>query len=439
MQTIDTLLQARWIVPIEPEGQVLEHHSLALHDGRILEILPTEHATQRYSAAETVILPDHVLLPGLVNTHTHAAMTLLRGVACDMPLMTWLNEHIWPTEVRWVSPEFVHAGTELAVLEMLRGGTTCFNDMYFFPDVTAECAERLGVRAVVGLVVIDFPSAWAKDADDYLAKGLALHQQLRTSPLVSTMLAPHAPYTVSESVLVRIREIAEQYDLRIHMHIHETASEVDMWQLQHGERPLASLDRWGLLSPRLLATHMTQLTEAEIERFAAVGGHVLHCPESSLKLASGFCPVAKLKAAGINVALGTDGAASNNDLDMFGEARTAALLGKGVAGDAAALPAPQVLSMATLGGARALGLDSEIGSLVPGKAADIIAVDLATPETEPIYHGISQLIYSTARQQVTDVWVAGQRRIAERHAVGIDSDAILTAARAWASKIKSPH
>ncbi len=435
MENIDTVLHARWIVPVEPENQVLDHHSLALHRGRIVDLLPTQAATDRYNAAETVMLSDHVVLPGLVNAHTHAAMTLLRGLADDLPLMTWLNEHIWPAENRWVSPEFVQAGTELALLEMLRGGTTCFNDMYFFPDITANCAERMGVRAVVGLIVIDFPSAWAQDADDYLAKGLSLHQQLRGNPLVSTMLAPHAPYTVSESTLMRIRDLAEQHDLRIHMHVHETAGEVESWQQQHGQRPLAMLKRLGMLSPQLLATHMTQLTAAEIEHCATAGVHVLHCPESNLKLASGFCPVAQLSAAGVNVALGTDGAASNNDLDMFGEARTAALLGKAVAGDAAALPATQVVRMATLDGARALGLDHEIGSLVPGKAADIIAVDCATPETEPLYQPISQLIYATARHQVSDVWVAGQRRLADRQVVGVQSEAIVTTARNWGRKI----
>ncbi len=435
MEHIDTLLQARWIVPVEPEDQILEHYSLAIRDGRIVDLLPIEAAAERYTAAETVILPDHALLPGLVNAHTHAAMTLLRGLADDLPLMTWLNEHIWPAEIRWVSPDFVQAGTELALLEMLRGGTTCFNDMYFFPDIVADCAERMGMRAVVGLIVIDFPSAWAQDADDYLAKGLSLHQQLRGNPLVSTMLAPHAPYTVNESALIRIRDLAEQHELRVHMHVHETAGEVESWQQQHGQRPLAMLERLGLLGPQLLATHMTQLTADEIERCAAAGAHVLHCPESNLKLASGFCPVAQLTAAGVNVALGTDGAASNNDLDMFGEARTAALLGKAVAGDAAALPATQVLRMATLDGARALGLDSEIGSLIPGKAADIIAVDCSTPETQPMYHLISQLIYVTSRQQVSDVWVAGQRRLADRQVIGAESESIIAAAWAWSRKI----
>lgn len=438
METVDTLLQARWIVPVEPEGRVLEQHSLAMRDGRIVDVLPSDAAAERYTAAETVELPNHVLLPGLVNAHTHAAMTLLRGLADDLPLMSWLNDHIWPAEGRWVSPEFVRAGTELALLEMLRGGITCFNDMYFFPDVVADCAERAGLRAVVGLIVIDFPSAWAKDADEYLAKGLALHEQLRERPLVSAVLAPHAPYTVGEPALIRIRELAERHDLRVHMHVHETADEVEQWQERHGERPLATLDRLGLVGPRLLATHMTQLSDAEIERFAAAGGHVLHCPESNLKLASGFCPVARLEAAGVNVALGTDGAASNNDLDLFGEVRTAALLGKAVAGDATVLPAARVLSMATLHGARALGLEAEIGSLLPGKAADVIAVDLAAPETEPVYQPISQLVYATARQQVSDVWVAGRRRLAARQAVGPDAGAIIAAAREWRERIGNP-
>lgn len=337
METVDTLLHARWIVPMVPEGLVLEHHSLALRAGRIVALLPTDEARARYRASERIALPEHVLLPGLVNAHTHAAMTLLRGLADDLTLMTWLNEHIWPAEGRWVGEDFVRAGTELALVEMLRGGITCFNDMYFFPEVVADCARRAGMRAVVGLIVIDFPSAWASDADDYLAKGLALHEQLREQPLLSTVLAPHAPYTVSEPALIRIRELAERHDLRIHMHVHETADEVAQWQRQHGERPLATLDQLGLVGPRLLAVHMTQLNDAEIERIAAAGVQVLHCPESNLKLASGFCPVARLDAMGVNLALGTDGAASNNDLDLFGELRTAALLAKAVANDASAL------------------------------------------------------------------------------------------------------
>jgi 5-methylthioadenosine/S-adenosylhomocysteine deaminase len=434
-QPIATLLNARWIVPVEPEGQVLEHHALAIQDGRILALLPQAEAAVRYTAEIGLNLDRHVLMPGLINAHTHASMTLLRGLADDLPLMAWLQDHIWPAETRWVDPEFVRDGTRLAIAEMLRGGTTCFNDMYFFPEVTATVARDCGIRACVGLIALDFPTAYARNLDEYLAKGLALHAALQAEPRLHTAFAPHAPYTVSAPALERIGRLAADLAIPIHMHVHETAAEVAQFVTAHGCRPLERLEQLGLLSPRLLAVHMTQLEPAEIERLSQAGAHVAHCPESNLKLASGFCPTARLDAAGINVAIGTDGAASNNDLDLFGELRTAALLGKGVAGDACALPAARVLRMATLNGARALGLGTETGSLEPGKAADLVAVDLGQPETEPVYHPISQLVYATCRHQVTDVWVAGQRLLADRRLTTLDLDETVRRTRDWREKI----
>ncbi|HHW78753.1 MAG TPA: amidohydrolase family protein, partial [Xanthomonadaceae bacterium] len=323
-QPIATLLNARWIVPVEPEGLILDHHALAIQDGRILAILPREEAAARFSAELCLNLDRHVLIPGLINAHTHASMTLLRGLADDLPLLSWLREHIWPAEARWVNPEFVRDGTRLAIAEMLRGGVTCFNDMYFFPETTATVARECGMRACVGLIALDFPTAYARNFDEYLNKGLELHARLQADPLVRTAFAPHAPYTVSAPALERIGQLAADLELPVHIHVHETATEVAQFQAQHGCRPLARLEQLGLLSPRLLAVHMTQLEAAEIERLARAGVHVAHCPESNLKLASGFCPTARLDAAGVNVALGTDGAASNNDLDLLGELRTAA-------------------------------------------------------------------------------------------------------------------
>jgi len=435
MRPVDTLLTARWIIPVEPESCVLEDHALAIQAGRIVDILPAVTASRQYQPACRLDFPAHALIPGLINTHTHAAMTLLRGLADDLPLMAWLHDHIWPAEARWVNPEFVHDGAQLAMAEMLRGGITCFNDMYFFPDVVAEAATACGMRACVGLIVVDFPTAWAHNSQEYLAKGLALHQALKPDPLISTAFAPHAPYTVSKEPLQRIGELARELIIPVHMHVHETAAEVRQSEVQYGCRPLAHLDKLGLLTPRLAAVHMTQLDNAEIERMAAAGVHVVHCPESNLKLASGFCPAARLDAAGVNVALGTDGAASNNDLDLFGEMRTAALLGKAVAGDAAALPAHRVLRMATLNGARALGLDQETGSLEVGKWADITAVDLGAIEAEPVYHPISQLVYATGRHQVTDVWVAGQRLLENRSLTALEVNAIAQRARLWRDRI----
>ncbi len=437
LQQIDTLIKARWIIPVEPEGVIHEHYAIALHEGRILELLPAAEAGSRYQADVLVNLSEHVLIPGLVNSHTHAAMSLFRGLADDLPLMEWLHNHIWPAESRWVSDEFVHVGTLLAATEMLRSGATCFNDMYFFPDDAARSASAAGIRSVVGLITIDFPTAWARDADEYLSKGLDVHDQFRNDPLVHTAFAPHAPYSVSDEPLRRIGVLAEELDIPVHMHVHETQDEVNNSLKEHGKRPLERLDGLGLLSPRLMAVHMTQLEADEIERTAASGVTVVHCPESNLKLASGFCPVQRLEEAGVNVALGTDGAASNNDLDLLGEMRSAALLGKMVAQSASALPAFQVLRMATINGARALGLDSLIGSLEPGKSADIAAVHLGAIETQPVYSPVSPLVYAAGRSQVSDAWVAGRHVLKDRRLTTVDETEVLAKTREWRARIAS--
>ena len=439
MQTIDSLIHARWIVPVEPEDTVYPHHSLAVHEGRILEILPTDLARARFSAGIEHELDRHLLIPGLVNTHTHAAMSLLRGLADDLPLNEWLNRHIWPAESRWVNEEFVHDGTQLAIAEMLRSGTTCFNDMYFYPDVSARVAAHSGMRACVGLIVIDFPTVWAQDADEYISKGLAVHDRFRGDPLIHTLFAPHAPYTVSDEPLEHIRVLADELDIGIHMHVHETRDEIDRALETSGKRPLQRLHELGLVSPSLVAVHMTQLTAAEVGEFAAAGAHVVHCPESNMKLASGFCPVAALAEAGINIALGTDGSASNNDLDMLGEMRSAALLGKATSNDASAVPAHTALRMATLNGARALGLAGETGSLSPGKWADVTAVCLDTIESQPLYDPVSQLVYACGREQVTDVWVAGQHLLKERQLTTLDETGILERACHWQTRIGSTN
>lgn len=435
MTPVDTLIHGRWIAPVEPDNTVHEYHSLAVHEGRIVEILPTGQARARYSATTEHDCDRHLLIPGLVNAHTHAAMTLLRGLADDLPLHDWLSNHIWPAESRWVNEEFVHDGVQLAIAEMLRCGTTCFNDMYFFPDVTARVAVSCGMRASVGLIVLDFPTVWASDANEYISKGLAVHDHYRGDPLIHTLFAPHAPYTVSDAPLQHIRVLADELDIGIHMHVHETAEETEKAMELTGMRPLARLHELGLVAPNLVAVHMTQLSTEEIAAFAVTGGHVVHCPESNLKLASGLAPVQALLGAGVNVALGTDGAASNNDLDMLGEMRTAALLGKVVANDASALPAHTVLRMATLNGATALGLGQETGSLVPGKWADVAAVDMDTLETRPLYDPVSQLVYACGREQVTDVWVAGQQLLKRRRLTTLDDNDILARTHAWQARI----
>ena len=412
---VDTLIHARWIIPVEPEFVTYDHHSLVINGGKIIDLLPTELAKQTYQGKTTEHLDNHALLPGLINCHTHAAMTLMRGIADDLPLMDWLNNHIWPLEQKWMSETFVKDGTDLAIAEMILGGTTCFNDMYFFPEITAKQAIHHNIRAKVGLIVIDFPSVWARNSDEYIEKGLSLHEQLRQSELCTTAFAPHAPYTVSDEPLQKIKTLADELELPIHIHLHETLHEVEQAQSNSGQRPLQRLQKLGLINPSLIAVHMTQLTDEEISLFAESGAHIVHCPESNLKLASGFCQVAKCLNAGINVAIGTDGAASNNDLDMFGEMRSAALLGKAVAGDASAISAMTALRMATINGAKALGLDNCCGSLSIGKAADIIAIDLNHLETQPLYCPVSQIVYAASRQQVTDVWVAGKRLLKNRY------------------------
>jgi len=434
---VDTLIHARWIIPVEPESVTYEHHSLAIDGGRIVDLLPTEQARQKYTATHVEELADHALLPGLINCHTHAAMTLLRGIADDLHLMDWLQHHIWPLEQRWVSEAFVRDGTELAIAEMIRGGTTCFQDMYFFPEVAAQQAILHGIRASIGLIVVDFPTVWAENGDAYIEKGLALHDQLRHEPLITTAFAPHAPYTVSDGPLKKIRMFADELELPVHMHVHETRHEVEQEQAKTGMRPLQRLNELGLVTPSLMAVHMTQLSGEEIDLLRDSGAHVVHCPESNLKLASGFCPVAELLARGVNVALGTDGAASNNDLDMFGEMRTAALLAKAVANDASALPAMTALKMATINGAKAIGIDRETGSLEIGKAADVIAVDLSELETQPLYCPVSQIVYAASRRQVSDVWVAGKRLLKHRELTTIDLAALTEKIGQWRQRLSA--
>lgn len=438
-ESVDLLIEAGYVVPVEPHAVVLEDHAVAVRDGAIVALLPRAEARARFTAAEVVSRPDAVLIPGLVNAHTHNPMTLLRGVADDLPLMVWLQQHIWPVEAAVIGPEFVADGTTLAIAEMLRGGTTCANENYFFPDVQAAVYKKHGFRALVGLPVINFPTAWAKSDDEYFDKAGEVHDAWRGDALVSTAFAPHAPYTVSDANFERVRMLADQLDMQVHLHTHETAQEIADSLKEYGQRPLARLDRLGLVNDRLIAVHMTQLTEAEIHLCAERGVHVAHCPESNLKLASGFCPACALVRAGVNLAIGTDGCASNNDLDMFSENRTAAILAKAVANDATALDAATTLRASTLGGARALGFGDRIGSIEVGKQADLVCVDLSALETQPLHHVLSQLVYAAGRHQVSDVWIAGKRKLDQRRLIGMDTDALVANARQWRARIRTLH
>ena len=437
MTDIDLLVEARWIIPVDQPERVLEKHALAVKGGRIVGLLPASEARRRYRAKSTEVLADHALIPGLVNAHTHLAMSLLRGYADDQPLQAWLNNWIWPAEGKFVSHDFVRAGTELALAESIAGGTTCFSDMYFFADATVDVVESCGMRGQVGLVIIDFPSAWARTPDEYFAKAEELSDRVAGLPLVGATITPHSVYTVSPENLSRSGELARRCGLKMHIHLHENAAEVDGQVNKTGQRPLQTMKQLGLFDENLIAVHMTQLLQSEIEAVAEAGVSVVHCPESNLKLASGICPIQELHRAGVQLALGTDGAASNNDLDMLAETRTAALISKYFSSDAAAAKASTLLSMATIGGARTLGLDGEIGSLEAGKAADMVAVNLSAPSLQPVYNPISQLIYAANRDHISHVWVAGRQLMSDGVLTTLDCDRILAETRAWGEKIQA--
>ena len=435
--TVDSQIEARWVIPVEPHGVVLESHAVIVDADRIVAILPISEARQRFEPRERVELGEHALIPGLVNGHTHNPMTLMRGLADDVPFMVWLKEHVWPAEAKVMGPEFVRDGVELAIAEMIRGGTTCCNENYFFPDVQAATYTKHGFRSLIGLPVIEFPTPWAQSRDEYFDKALSVHDDLRGNALIGTAFAPHAPYTVSNESFERIHLLSDQLDLPVHLHLHETADEISDSLRDFGMRPVARIKQIGLVNERLIAVHMTQLTEAEIHDCAAHGVSIVHNVESNMKLLSGFCPAEAIRRAGVNLAIGTDGCASNNDLDLFGEMRSAALVGKLIANDAAAMSAASVLRAATMGSARALGWQDRIGSIEVGKQADLAAVNLGTIESQPIYNVVSQLIYAAGRHQVSDVWIAGVRKLRNRELTGMDTAEILTKARRWRERIVS--
>ena len=433
---VDLIIEARWIIPIEPAGTVLEDHALVIDAGRIVGVIPAIEALERFSPAVRRSLGEHVLLPGLINLHAHSAMSLMRGIADDLPLMTWLTEHIWPAEAKHVGPAMVRDGTLLACAEMLKGGITCFNDMYFFPEASIEAALRAGQRIVAGIVQIEFPSAYAADADDYLAKGLATRDRFAGEALVRFAMAPHAPYTVSDRSFEKTLTLARQLDLPIHVHIHETSEEIAGSLKEHGVRPLARLERLGMLGPDLVGVHAVHLDAQEVALLARFGCHIAHCPSSNLKLASGIPPIAALAAAGVNIGLGTDGAASNNRLDLWTEMRTAALLAKGASGDAYAIGAHAALAMATINGARALGLDSDLGSLVVGKAADVVAVRLDALELQPCYDVASHLVYAAGREHVSHVWINGCLRVEDGRLSTLDAVELRQLALSWQNRLR---
>jgi len=438
MQHCDTIIRAGWCIPVEPHELVLTDHAVAINDGRIIDILPSSEASNRYEPGVLVQRPDHVLIPGLVNAHTHAAMTLLRGIADDMPLERWLNDAIWPIEKRFVSAEMVRDGTRLAIAEMLRSGCTCFSDQYFFPEIVAATAIDLHMRAMVGTPVIEFATAWAAGAAECLSKAVDLvHDPYADHPLISTCFAPHSTATVSDESFTALRVLADQLDTRIQIHLHESAQEIANELEASGKRPIERLQELGLVNASLMAVHAVHVTDQEIALFADLGVVIAHCPRSNLKLNDGIAPVAACQDAGVTVALGTDSAASNNVMDMLGEMRTAALLAKVRAADATALPAARALRMATLEGAAALGLADKIGSIETGKWADLTCLDLRHLNSQPVYDPLSQLVYTVQPHQVSDVWVAGKHQVDNGSLTHIDVDDLLARTAEWQQRIAS--
>jgi 5-methylthioadenosine/S-adenosylhomocysteine deaminase len=436
-QPVDLRIDATWIVPVEPAGTLVDH-AVVVDGERIVAVLPQSAADARYAPRGRIALPEHVLIPGLVNGHAHTAMTLMRGIADDVPLQPWLTEHIWPREGRFLSPDFVHDGTLLGAAEMLQGGVTCCNDMYFHPDAAARAYDAAGMRAMLGMPVLDFPTPYAADADAYLHNGLAARDAWKRSTRLRFALAPHAPYTVGDDTWRKVVMYAAQLDLPIETHLAETRTEVDEARARDGVAPLARLARLGATGPGFIAIHGVHLDDEDLALLAAHGCHVVHCPASNMKLASGIARVAAMRRRGINVALGTDGAASNNRQDLLAEMRLASLLAKVSTDDAAALPAHAALEMATLAGARALGMDERIGSLVAGKDADIVAVDLSGLAQQPVYDPVSHLSHAVDRANVTHAWIAGAPVLADRRLLTLDGAALAATARAWRARLQSP-
>lgn len=432
----DIRINARWLIPIEPANTVLEHQAVLIQADRIAAVIPQEDADQQFRAKEVIDLDDHVVMPGLINMHGHAAMSLFRGMADDLPLMTWLNDHIWPAEGAFISEAFIADGTQLAMAEMLRTGTTTFSDMYFFPEAVAQLAHDAGMRAQICFPLLDFPTPWGAGPDEYLSKGEAFIQQWKGDDFIMPAIGPHAPYTVSDDPMARAVALSHKTGAAIQIHLHETAFEVADALNKSGTRPAARLAELGALGPDTQCVHMTQIDDSDITLLQKTGAHVIHCPESNLKLASGLSPVQKLMDAGVNVAIGTDGAASNNDLDLFGEVNTAAMMAKAVADDASALSAHQALAMATISGAKALGRDHELGSLEAGKLADIIAVDLSDPFLQPVYDPASHLVYSNHGRQVSHSWIGGVPQVQDGVLTRIDVQDLMLRVRAWSDKIR---
>lgn len=441
-RTVSLIIEARWVLPVVESKDLLESYAVIIDENEIIAICPILDVYNKYEAKEVVKLEEHILIPGLINLHTHAAMNLMRGLADGLALKPWLEDHVWPAEAKLVSPEFVYDGTVLAVAEMLSGGVTTFNDMYFYPEAAADASIKMGMRANLGLVVLEFPTQYANDADGYIKKGLDVRDHLREEALLSFSLAPHAPYTVSDQTFQRVVTLANQVNITVHTHLHETQDELSNSEAEYGLRPLSRLANLGFLGPNVTFAHCVHFQAVEMRLLAEYGCHIAHCPSSNLKLASGIAPIYASIKHNINVGLGTDGAASNNRLDMFTEMRLAALLAKGESSDATAVPAHTAIEMATINGAKALGLGDKVGSIEVGKLADLTAVCFSDIEMQPYFDPVSHLVYVAGREHVTHTWVNGELRYhqpAESAGVynGIEPRELSNIVKKWQPKVNA--
>ncbi len=435
MQSIEQIVHAKWVITADHDNPVLENHSLLIEHGVIRDILPTLYVKDHFFSTQIDEYSQHIIMPGLINAHTHIGMNYFRGLGSDLALMDWLTQYIFPAEKKWLSHEFVRDASLFAIAEMIRSGTTCFNDMFYFLQGTAEAVELSGIRAFIGMTIIEFPTAWAQTTDEYFSKGLEFYEQYKHHDRITATFAPHAPYTVSDQSFMRIKELAELHQLKINLHLHETTDEIEQSMKQYQKRPIKRLQELGFLSNNLLAIHAAQLNEEDMDILLASNTNIVHCPESNMKLASGICPIDKLRSLGLNVALGTDSVASNNDLDMISEMRSATLLSKISTMSPTSLNTQDTIELATINGAKALGVDHLLGSLQKGKSADFIAIDLDTIEALPVYEPSIQLIYSSSRHQVSDVWVAGKQLMKDRELLTLNELELKDKARFWGNKI----
>jgi 5-methylthioadenosine/S-adenosylhomocysteine deaminase len=436
VQHVSTIISAKWICPVKPHNITLEDHSIVIDQDRIIDIIETKKVVSLYQAYEHFQFHHHIVTPGLINAHTHAAMNLFRGFADDQPLHTWLNQSIWPLEKKWVNPDFVYDGTLIACAEMLKSGVTTFNEMYFYPEAAYLAIKQSGIRANIGLFVMDFPSNYANDGEDYLMKGLEARDSWRDEALITSSIAPHAPYSVSDKTLSQVLTYANQLNLTMHMHVHETEDEIQESLNQYQLRPIERLNRLGILSPQFMAVHSVYLNDEDLITLSKESASVIHCPVSNLKLGSGIADICTLQKHDINVCIGTDGSASNNKQDLLHDMQLASLLAKGLTKNPAMLNAKSSLEMITINAAKALGLDDHIGSIEKGKYADLTVFNMDQLSTLPMYDPMSHLIYAASREEVSHVWVNGILQFKEGHLASMDIQACKDIALRWQLKLK---